>query len=561
MKLLMNVLCSSMVGGLSVIVFWVVFRLCRKRVSAKYRKIAWVLIALCLILPLNLNLFPDASTNVFTLEIPELVIREQEIREDVKPGSVMDNSIITDQYTQNPQNASAMEGQSVQTPQKPVKTEITTTKILLFLWVVVALLLTIYHDAGYWVLNRRNARWSSECKDEKILNAALRIAREFNLKKVPKIRMMEDPDKGPFTIGLFRKVIYLPKEYLFEDDVEYVLKHEMAHCKEHDLFWKFLFVGVNIIHWFNPLVWMLRKLMDQDMEVVCDETVVQSATMEERQEYGNVIMAWVERSQSRHQKSVFATSYVSGSRFLKRRFDSIFDESAKRRGNVLIGATVIVLMFFSCVIRVEAGAKMYLRQKIAIDYGIEVRTDVDGDGVVERVGVNDIRKEDDGSFTQVSATFSNGDIVTIDYVENVYSSELTVGDLSGNGAADVVVMKRFSIDCYGQGLVSVLHMVDGHWEEYPSTLIPNPSLDIEQPEDLGDGDKYWWIAWAEATIVEKDGKTLLRLIMYDVEASLDRDAIICYDCSYRENGWYIESAETFCDIYSTGKIEELTNHY
>lgn len=535
MKLLMDVLCASMVGGLSVIVFSVIFRLCRNRFSAKYRKIGWILIALCLILPLNLDIFP----RVYTVEIPELVIREQD-------ETAMMGSMTSDESTYE------IEEQSTQRTQKPMKSEITTTTVIMLFWFFWALLLTLYYGIGYQVLNRRNKRWSSECRDEKIINTALRIAGEYNLKKVPEIRMMDDSDKGPFTIGLLKKVIYLPREDLFENDIEYVLKHEMTHCKEHDLFWKIFFVGVNIVHWFNPLVWMLRKLMDQDMEVVCDETVVQSATREERQEYGNVIMAWVERSQSGHQKNVFATSYVSGSRFLKRRFDSIFDENNKKQGNVLIGATVLVLVFFSCMIRVEAGTKLYLPSKIPIDSGIEIRTDVDGDGEVEKVRVTD-NVSGDYAFTQVSVIFNNGDVDFINYDEDFYASNLIVGDLSGNGAADIVVMKYSRGSTFGGGDVSVLHASDGRLEEYPCNFIKDPSLDIELPD--GFGLEEWWVSWVGATIIERDGKTLLRLLKPE---DVVQGTVICIDCSYRENGWYIESAEKILDdVYATGMIDEL----
>ena len=556
MNLFMDVLRASMVGGISVMVFSLLFGLFGKRLSAKHRKTGWILIALCLILPLNLNQLPDAETNVFTLKIPELVLRKQEIRkqenrEDEKTNPVMDNGIITEQNTQSTQNASAMEGRSAETASKTVRSEITTTTVIMLFWAFTAFFLTLYFGLGYWVLNRRYKRWSSECEDEKILNTALRIAGEYKLKKVPRIRMMDDSGIGPLTIGLFKKIVYLPREYLIEDDVEYVLRHEMIHCKEHDLFWKVFFVGVNIIHWFNPLVWMLRKFMDQDIEVICDETVVQGATMEERQEYGNVIMAWVERSQGRHQKNVFATSYVSGSRFLKRRFDSIFDGSNKKQGNVMIGATVIVLVFLNCMIHVEAGTKLYLPSKIPIDEGREVRTDVDGDGVVDRVYVLDTSS---GSYyyTLVAADLSSGHFADIRYDEDVYGSHLIVGDLSGNGIADVVVMKSSVGGSLRTGDVSVLHIVDGKWEEYPNTLIKNSSLDIEQPDNFSLDD--WWVNWEGASIIEKDGKTLLRLIEV---VSLPEDKFICFDCSYREDGWYIESAEMIYDYYSAGKDLEL----
>lgn len=107
----------------------------------------------------------------------------------------------------------------------------------------------------------------------------------------------------------------------------------MIHCREHDIFWKVFLTGVNIIHWFNPLVWRMRKLADQDMEGVCDEEVLKDASFDQRKEYSDLILAWIERS--RHQSNAFSTAYVSGNRFLKRRFADILN-GGKKHGKVLV---------------------------------------------------------------------------------------------------------------------------------------------------------------------------------------------------------------------------------
>lgn len=76
-----------------------------------------------------------------------------------------------------------------------------------------------------------------------------------------------------FVKGIFRPKIYLPSN-LEESEKTYVLEHERVHIKRGDNIFKlFAFLGL-IVHWFNPLVWIAFVLMSKDMEMACDEAVI-----------------------------------------------------------------------------------------------------------------------------------------------------------------------------------------------------------------------------------------------------------------------------------------------
>lgn len=531
MKLMVDILWASIVGSLSFIIVTLIYWIKRKKCSARYRKVGWILVGFWMLLPLHISAFPSA----YTVEIPNAIIKESEI------SGINSNIGYNRGFDGLPEHI----GQSV------AKTEITTNAVIMFLWILVAGLLLVYYFTGYWILYRRNLRWSIVCQDENILNEAEKIAKEFNLKKIPEIRVMEDANKGPFTTGLWRKIIYIPVKGLLDSDIEYILKHEMFHCKEHDLFWKTFFAAVTIVHWFNPFVWILRKHMNQDMEIVCDEAVVKNVSAREREEYSNVIMSWIEHSQSPYQWDAFSTSYVSGHRFLKWRFANIFDNTDKRGGKMLVGVTLTVLLLCSAVIHVEVAENFYFHHKIAIDEGLEVRTDVDGDGTIERVYVKDI-VSGDYAFTQVTAVFGDGNIVFKNYDEDFYNSYIIVGDLTENDTADVVVMKYSRGSTFGGGDVSVLHMEKDEWEEYPCKFIKNLSLDMDQPDNFSIDNLG--VSWLGATIIEKDKRNMLRLVM---AVDMTQDIAMCIDCSYQDSGWYIESAELIQNYYSEGKSDEL----
>ncbi len=83
-----------------------------------------------------------------------------------------------------------------------------------------------------------------------------------------------DRVRTPFILGLFRPNIYLPVG-LEEETLRYVLAHEQYHLRRRDHIVKAFAFLLLTVHWFNPLVWLAFYLMNRDMEMSCDEKVLE----------------------------------------------------------------------------------------------------------------------------------------------------------------------------------------------------------------------------------------------------------------------------------------------
>ncbi|MBR6426076.1 MAG: hypothetical protein IKS29_08990, partial [Oscillospiraceae bacterium] len=79
---------------------------------------------------------------------------------------------------------------------------------------------------------------------------------------------------SPFILGLLPPKIYLPLG-LEGQARSYVLSHERYHIRHLDPAVRLVAYGLLSIHWFNPLVWLAFRLMGRDMELRCDEAVMQ----------------------------------------------------------------------------------------------------------------------------------------------------------------------------------------------------------------------------------------------------------------------------------------------
>ena len=79
---------------------------------------------------------------------------------------------------------------------------------------------------------------------------------------------------SPFILGIVRPKIYIPY-HLDADTLRYVLDHERNHLKRGDHLIKLLGFLLLTVHWFNPLCWLAFWLMGKDMEMRCDEAVLE----------------------------------------------------------------------------------------------------------------------------------------------------------------------------------------------------------------------------------------------------------------------------------------------
>ena len=82
---------------------------------------------------------------------------------------------------------------------------------------------------------------------------------------------------APLTYGVFRPVILLPMDMAekWEEGLDCVLAHEYVHICRFDTVFKLLLAAALCLHWWNPAVWMLYVLANRDIELSCDQLVLE----------------------------------------------------------------------------------------------------------------------------------------------------------------------------------------------------------------------------------------------------------------------------------------------
>jgi len=151
---------------------------------------------------------------------------------------------------------------------------------------------------------------------------------------------------SPALLGFIRPWLLLPEgmlERLSPEDLRSVLLHELAHLKRRDIAVNWLVSVLQVLHWFNPIVWYAFYRMRTDREVACDAFVLSHAHTEEPKRYGRTIVNLLE-SLPRPQRLAGMVGILENSGDLKRRIRMIAQFPIRSRWASAIGVAVLVAL-------------------------------------------------------------------------------------------------------------------------------------------------------------------------------------------------------------------------
>lgn len=225
-------------------------------------------------------------------------------------------------------------------------------QVLTGVWLTGAALVLLYHLAGTWRFIRRANRWSCPAGEE-IPQVYEGVCREMGLKKAPPLCRSAAVD-SPMVTGLFRPRLLLPDEDMGARELAFILRHELTHYRRHDLWYKLILLLANALHWFNPLIWLLRRESEKDLELTCDDAVVAGADAETRRAYSETLLASIHRQR---QRAVFSTHFYGGNSVMKERFRNILGKRGRKRGFAVLAAALALTVAAAGAFEISVKAK------------------------------------------------------------------------------------------------------------------------------------------------------------------------------------------------------------
>lgn len=190
------------------------------------------------------------------------------------------------------------------------------------------------------------------------VKVACRIARD----KIPDI-VQTPAVRIPCCIGVFKKRILIPEKSFSDTELYYIILHEYIHLQNNDFLIKMLINMLCAFYWWNPFVCLLKKDLNQSMEIRCDNVVVQRLDRQERSDYLSVILKEFKNSQDRiecnnnNQRKAVVQLFESHPDSLVERFRLVAGEKRcqMKRGKLLICliASGLLAMSYSFIIQTK----------------------------------------------------------------------------------------------------------------------------------------------------------------------------------------------------------------
>ena len=352
-KLLNNLMQIGLTVSLAALVPLILRRLMKKRYPARMVCVVWAILALRLLIPVQLTL-PQAPVQVMPRTSYVVQSDQTAFRQAGLPVTQTPTRWVTGTQAQT---LSAADTGTVKT--------VDITDILLTLWLAGVIACVLWQEIGYYRLIR-SLKGKSRSVERADLHTILQEqCADLVIDREIPLRVSSAAD-CPMLAGFIHPTLYLPDERISRTDAVFIFRHELTHYKHGDLWLKLLLLAARCLHWFNPLVHLIARFAQEDIEAACDDAVVRGQDGAYRRAYGETILrSAIAQAQKR---KALVSCFGDDKKTLMRRFEGLFDKSVKKRGVALVVMIALLVGSLGCVVAVgdnDKGLTKELRMQLA----------------------------------------------------------------------------------------------------------------------------------------------------------------------------------------------------
>lgn len=151
----------------------------------------------------------------------------------------------------------------------------------------------------------------------------------------------------PVIMGALKPVLALPEQAVRDEQtLRHIFLHELTHYKWGDL-WAINIMNVlRTLYWFNPLVWICFKLVRADMEIACDQKVINVLGQVHRLSYIDTLLGFAEQKQL----AAAALGLFDGRCGMEHRIRGIFGKAKTGVKGRIAAGLMAVFMLAACVL-------------------------------------------------------------------------------------------------------------------------------------------------------------------------------------------------------------------
>lgn len=347
---LLNLLKTSLLGSLAILAMLVLKPLWRERYRAKTRCWLWLALAAFLLLPVDFSVknapvqaAPPKDYTLFVGTDKTAIQSTDNLFGDMAEKSGQSPAAVRDTIIQRP----------VTNPEQKTTRYIPVTTILFYGYLAGAAAFLLYQGISYALFRRTVRRWKRDVSRADYAAMLSDTARDLGV-SAPEMIVCE-AISTPAVTGLLCPRLLLPHERYDVQELRYILRHELCHLKRRDMLLKLVLLAANAMHWFNPVVYLMLRQADEDIELACDSAATDGLELPERAAYSRTLLAAVQSSV----RALPATTCFGGTvERLKRRITNVLG-AQKKRGLGVVALVLALTLTAGCAVswgeRAQAG--------------------------------------------------------------------------------------------------------------------------------------------------------------------------------------------------------------
>lgn len=338
---LLNLLKTSLLGSLAILAMLVLKPLWRERYRAKTRCWLWLALAVFLLLPVDFSVknapvqaAPPKDYTLFVGTDKTAIQSTDNLFGDMAEKSGQSPAQVRDTIIQRP----------VTNPEQKTTRYIPVTTILFYGYLAGAAAFLLYQGVSYALFRRTVRRWKRDVARADYAAMLSDTARDLGV-SAPEMIVCE-AISTPAVTGLLRPRLLLPHERYDVQELRYILRHELCHLKRRDMLLKLVLLAANAMHWFNPVVYLMLRQADEDIELACDSAATDGLELPERAAYSRTLLAAVQSSV----RALPATTCFGGTvERLKRRITNVLG-AQKKRGLGVVALVLALTLTAGCAV-------------------------------------------------------------------------------------------------------------------------------------------------------------------------------------------------------------------
>ena len=340
-QFLLNLLKTSLLGALAILLMLVSKPLWRERYRAKARCWLWLALAAFLLFPVDFSVkdapvqaAPPQDYTLFVGTDKTTIQSTDHLFGDMAERSGQTSTQVRDSIIARP----------VTDPAQKATRYIPVTTILFYGYLAGAAAFLLCQGVSYVRFRRTVRRWRSGVTRGDYRALLQDTARSLNV-TAPEMFVCE-AISTPAVTGLFRPTLLLPHEGYDLNELRYILRHELCHLKRRDMLLKLVLLAANAMHWFNPVVYLMLRQADEDIELACDSAATDGLDRAERAAYSRTLLAAVQS----HVRALPATTCFGGTvERLKRRITNVLG-AQKKRGLGVVALVLALTLTAGCAV-------------------------------------------------------------------------------------------------------------------------------------------------------------------------------------------------------------------